>query len=105
MSDAVTPIGELRRMTASELRVELKRLRVEAAGLRLSLVMQSGKDSAAYKRARKRIAQICTVLGALPVSAQATNAAPVPVKKSLKRASQSSAQSVQRSRSTQAKAA
>ena len=43
-------------LTLSELRIELKQKRAEAAGLRIGLLTQKDKDSARYKRVRREIA-------------------------------------------------
>ncbi len=50
-------------MTLSELRIDLKQKRAEAAGLRIGLVTQKDKDSARYKRVRREIAQLCFAIG------------------------------------------
>ncbi len=50
-------------MTLSELRIELKQKRAEAAGLRIGLLTQKDKDSARYKRVRREIAQLCFAIG------------------------------------------
>ncbi len=59
------PITDLQRMAPSELRKELTAKRAETAKMRMSLAMQSEKNSAAYKVAKKNIATMCMVLGQL----------------------------------------
>lgn len=55
-------IIELTRMTPSEIRLELKAKRAEAAQKRLGLTIQKEKNSAAYRALRKEIARMCMVL-------------------------------------------
>ena len=57
-----TPIAELSRMTASELRKELQMKRAELAKMRMGLAMQSEKNHALYKRHKKDVARMSMVL-------------------------------------------
>ncbi|HRH93849.1 MAG TPA: 50S ribosomal protein L29 [Candidatus Peribacteria bacterium] len=55
-------ITELERMSPVELERDLRLKRAEAAGQRMDLEMQKGKDSAKYKALRKDIARMSMVL-------------------------------------------
>jgi ribosomal protein L29 len=70
-------ITELERMSPVELERELRLKRAEAAGQRMDLEMQKGKDSAKYKTLRKDIARMSMVLHRLT---KGKKVAPTPVK-------------------------
>jgi ribosomal protein L29 len=57
---------ELKRMSPDELRKEIYVRRAECAKMRIGLRTQSEKDHALYRRKRREIARMLTVLGGMP---------------------------------------
>lgn len=53
---------ELRKMSASDLRKELAEKRLEVAKMRMSVNQRSEKDTAKYRREKKHIARLLTVI-------------------------------------------
>jgi ribosomal protein L29 len=68
MSTSVA-ITDLKRMTASELRKEIMVKRAEAAKMRMGLEMQSEKNHAAYRVAKRDLARMSMVLADMEKSA------------------------------------
>ena len=60
-----TATTEFQRMTQDELRREILMRRVEYAKMRMGVEMQKEKNHALYKRKRKEIARMSTVLNAM----------------------------------------
>lgn len=73
-------ITELERMSPVELERDLRLKRAEAAGQRMDLEMQKGKDSAKYKALRKDIARMSMVLHKLNKPVKGKKAAATPAK-------------------------
>ena len=57
-----TSIDELRSMQSSDLLRERKVIQAEVAGMRMGLQLKKEKDSARYRRERRALARIETVL-------------------------------------------
>lgn len=57
--------AELRKMQADELRKESERRRLDVAKMRLSIGMQSQKDTARFRRDKRELARMLTVLAEL----------------------------------------
>ncbi len=73
---------ELRKMQIPELRKEIERRRLELAKDRLGISMRSLKDTARYRRAKRDLARMCTVLTQLEAGSQSglkTSASPTTV--------------------------
>ena len=62
MATTVTTIGELRSMQLSDLRREVRTQRVLVTKLRLGIDLQKEKDTAKYKREKKILSRMMTVL-------------------------------------------
>ncbi len=62
MSTKNTPITELQRMSATELRRELLAKRAEVAKMRMNLELQSEKNHTPYQQGRKEVARMTMVL-------------------------------------------
>jgi ribosomal protein L29 len=80
-------LKELRNMQTADLRKEVEQKRVVVAKMRLGLEMRSEKDSALYRREKRELARILTVLGekqgSEPAPAKATTGK-TPLKKASK---------------------
>lgn len=94
MSTKHTPITELQRMSASELRRELMTKRAEVAKMRINIEMQSEKNHALHKIGKKEVARMTMVLKQMernPIKKEEAKKAPVVTKDETpkKKASQS----------------
>ncbi len=58
-----TTLTELRNMQLPDLEKEIQQKRMSLAKMRLGLEMRSFKDSAVYRRDRKELARLLTILG------------------------------------------
>jgi ribosomal protein L29 len=72
-----TTITELRNMQHADLRKEVQEKQMTIAKMRLGLTMRSEKDSALYRRERKELARILTVLQEKEISASNTEKTPL----------------------------
>ena len=61
---------ELRKMPVDELRKEIDRRRLDTAKERLSVGMQTEKDTAHFRRSKRELARMLTVLVQLSTAAQ-----------------------------------
>lgn len=57
-----TPPSEMRKMQLSDLRSEVSDLRASIAKMRMGLSLRSEKDSAEFRRQRKTLARMLTVM-------------------------------------------
>ncbi len=62
--------AELRKMQIDELRKEIDRRRLEIAKTRLSVGMRTEKDTARFRRDKRELARMLTVLTQLSAAAQ-----------------------------------
>jgi ribosomal protein L29 len=92
MSHTSTPVTELTRMTAQELRKELQVKRAECARMRIAIEMGAEKNHASYKLLRRDVARMTMVLDHMPKTPVAAKETPV-------KTSQTKTKSVKGSRS------
>lgn len=57
------PAKDLRAMTPADLRTEAAALRTELAKQRMGIALRSEKDTARFRRLKRHLARILTVLG------------------------------------------
>ena len=81
MAKHVTTTAEFRNMQPEDLQREVKEKRQIVAKMRLGLEMRSEKDSAQYKRERKELAKMLTVLHEKQTLKTAVKSAKVPAPK------------------------
>ena len=96
-------ITELRRMTPSELRRDLKLSSAECSRMRIAIEMQSEKNHALYRRMKRDRARMTMVLRDMEKKGVSSVAAEVSKKESSVKASQTKKKSVKGSRSKSTK--
>lgn len=82
--------AELRKMSAADLRKEIADKRAEVAKLRMTVALGAEKDTAKFRREKKEIARMLTILGevesaATPLkTASKTSTVPAPARRAAK---------------------
>lgn len=66
---------ELRAMSASDLRKEITDKRSEVAKMKMGVMLRSEKDTARFRREKKEIARMLTILGQIESASPATTTA------------------------------
>lgn len=93
MSNAALTVGELKNMTLEDLVREVSDQRMLVRKLRITISMNTEKDSAKYRREKRALARMLTVISAkrrtalLTQAKSSTVSAPAAAKKSRRKAS------------------